>query len=174
MDLVETTRVIREIYNEGNPQEKFEYELECALEAKVDYIVIEPTKLGEETSRWVRVGNCLHKTSVISGLLSLVLPRVFPETPVDLELIVGIPTAVLSVACTALYGISWQFDPCCKYQVTVNSRELSKLNVQNLTNSSPVVLVRRDDKYRKTLHNFVSFLAGIQLLRTLDNVWRTR
>lgn len=41
------TTVIREVYDGINSQERFEYELECALEANVDYIVIEPTKLGK-------------------------------------------------------------------------------------------------------------------------------
>uniref|UniRef100_H2ZAL8 Transmembrane protein 11 n=1 Tax=Ciona savignyi TaxID=51511 RepID=H2ZAL8_CIOSA len=166
-----STKVIREIYNGAGCQEKFEYELECALEANVDYIVIEPTKLGEETSRWIRVGNCLHKTSVLSGLTALILPRILPEMPLPSNVIIGAPAALLSVSCAALYGISWQFDPCCKYQVTVSSRELSQLNVQNLTNPSPVVLVRKDDTYRKGLHNCIAFFAGILLVRTLDNLW---
>ena len=41
------TAVIHEVYDGVNAPTRFEYELECALEAKSDYIVIEPTKLGE-------------------------------------------------------------------------------------------------------------------------------
>ena len=41
------TTVIQEVYDGVNSTAKFEYELECALEAKTDYIVIEPTKLGK-------------------------------------------------------------------------------------------------------------------------------
>ena len=41
-----STTVIREVYDGVHSQERFEYELECALEAHVNYIVIEPTKLG--------------------------------------------------------------------------------------------------------------------------------
>ena len=41
------TAVIHEIYDGVNAPARFEYELECALEAKSDYIVIEPTKLGK-------------------------------------------------------------------------------------------------------------------------------
>nr|CAB3267029.1 transmembrane protein 11, mitochondrial [Phallusia mammillata] len=165
------TTVIREVYDGINSQERFEYELECALEGSVDYIVIEPTKLGEETSRWIRVGNCLHKTAVLSGLASFILPQLLPEGTPPANIYVGLPTAVLSVSCAALYGISWQFDPCCKYQVTVNSRELSQLNVQNLTNPSPVVLVHRDDKYRKTLHNCVALCAGLFAVRAVYEFW---
>jgi len=165
------TIVIREVYDGINSQERFEFELECALEEKADYIVIEPTKLGEETSRWIRVGNCLHKTAVISGLASAIVPHFLPETNGYLSILARLPTSVLSIGCATLYGISWQFDPCCKYQVTVNSRELSKLNIKNLTNASPVVLVRRDDRYRKGLHNTISFVAGVLMLRTVQQIW---
>ena len=41
------TIVIREVYEGINSQERFEFELECALEEKAEYIVIEPTKLGK-------------------------------------------------------------------------------------------------------------------------------
>lgn len=35
-------------------------------------IVIEPVRLGDETARWIAVGNCLHKTSVLAGLGSII------------------------------------------------------------------------------------------------------
>lgn len=46
-------------------------ELERALEAGVSVIVIEPEPLGEETARWIYVGNVLHRVSVYSGLCSI-------------------------------------------------------------------------------------------------------
>lgn len=129
--------------------------------------------LGEETSRWIRVGNCLHKTAVLSGLSSIFMPYVLPEGSPPPAIYFGAPAALLSLGCAALYGISWQFDPCCKYQVTVNSRELSELNVQNLTNASPVVLVRKDDKYRKTLHNSVALAATFVMARAFREFWNS-
>jgi Mitochondrial morphogenesis regulator len=63
--------VVREVYEGENAFETFEKELDKALYAKVDYIIIEPTRLGDETGRWITVGNCLHKTAVISGLASI-------------------------------------------------------------------------------------------------------
>lgn len=47
-------------------------ELERALEAGVSVIVIEPEPLGEETARWIYIGNLLHKVSVHSGLCGIV------------------------------------------------------------------------------------------------------
>lgn len=46
-------------------------ELERALEAGVSVIVIEPEPLGEETARWIYVGNLLHEVAVYSGLCSI-------------------------------------------------------------------------------------------------------
>lgn len=64
--------VIREIYDGENAQERFELELERALEAAVPVIIIEPVRLGDETARWIAVGNCLHKTAVLGGLGSII------------------------------------------------------------------------------------------------------
>ena len=36
-------------------------------------IIIEPTRLGEETSRWISMGNFLRKTSLISGCGAFIL-----------------------------------------------------------------------------------------------------
>ncbi|MPC57393.1 Transmembrane protein 11, mitochondrial [Portunus trituberculatus] len=30
------------------------------------------------------------------------------------------PLGTLSLFCTGVYTASWQFDPCCKYQVRLN------------------------------------------------------
>lgn len=64
--------IIREVYDSENSHETFEYELERALESECSLIVIEPTKLGDETSRWIAVGNCLHKTASLAGLGAIV------------------------------------------------------------------------------------------------------
>ncbi|XP_023674960.1 transmembrane protein 11, mitochondrial isoform X2 [Paramormyrops kingsleyae] len=148
--------IVHEIYNGENAQDQFEYELEQALEAQYKYIVIEPTRIGDETARWVTVGNCLHKTAVLSGLACLLAPL---SLPVQYSRYVALPAGALTVACAALYGISWQFDPCCKYQVEYDSQKLSRLPLHTLTSSSPVVLVRRDDVHRKRLHNTIALAA---------------
>lgn len=66
-----TTAIIKEVYDGDNSPEIFEFELEKALENCCDIIIIEPTRLGEETARWIKVGNCLHRTAVFSGLSSI-------------------------------------------------------------------------------------------------------
>ncbi|XP_053470748.1 transmembrane protein 11, mitochondrial isoform X1 [Ictalurus furcatus] len=148
--------IVQEIYNGENAQEQFEYELEQALEAQYPYIVIEPTRIGDETARWVAVGNCLHKTAVLAGAACLFTPLALPA---DYSRYVALPAGALSLACAALYGISWQFDPCCKYQVEYDSQKLACLPLHTLTSSTPVVLVRRDDVHRKRLHNTIALAA---------------
>ncbi|KAG5854640.1 hypothetical protein ANANG_G00039960 [Anguilla anguilla] len=148
--------IVHEIYNGENAQDQFEYELEQALEAQYKYIVIEPTRIGDETARWVAVGNCLHKTAVLAGVACLFTPVSLPP---EYSRYVALPAGALSVACSALYGISWQFDPCCKYQVEYDSHKLSRLPLHTLTSSTPVVLVRKDDVHRKRLHNTIALAA---------------
>ncbi|KAA0198893.1 hypothetical protein HAZT_HAZT007681 [Hyalella azteca] len=63
--------VVREVYDSNGAHEQFALELERCLEAGPNTIVIEPAALGDETARWIAVGNCLHKTAVLAGFGSL-------------------------------------------------------------------------------------------------------
>ncbi|CAM1291490.1 TMEM11 (predicted) [Pycnogonum litorale] len=153
-DVTPEVAVIKEIYDDRNPYENFEIELERALTAGFPTIVIEPSKLGDETSRWISVGNCLHKTAVLSGFGSIIAECLWPDRAYTYWPLVGV-----SVICTGLYTISWQFDPCCKYQIETDVNKLSKLPSQSLSSMSPVVLVRKDDSRRKILHSTITLLA---------------
>uniref|UniRef100_T1ITV1 Transmembrane protein 11 homolog, mitochondrial n=1 Tax=Strigamia maritima TaxID=126957 RepID=T1ITV1_STRMM len=150
------TVIIREIYDGENSQEKFENELERALETCCPTIVIEPSKLGDDTSRWIAIGNCLHKTAVLSGFGSLVTGLIWPDRPY-----IYCPMGAVSLFCTGLYSVSWQFDPCCKYQVLRDAQKLERFQqrLNSLTSSSPVVLLRHDDRRRKLLHSIVTVLS---------------
>lgn len=150
--------VIREIYESDNANEIFEQHLERALAQGCDIIVIEPFKLGDETARWIACGNWLHKTAVMSGFGAIVANFVWPQA----TLING-PLAFVSILCTGLYSLSWQFDPCCKYQVESDPRKLNDLALESLNNSSPVVLFKKDDNRRKVLHTAVSLACVVQI-----------
>jgi hypothetical protein len=69
--------IIREVYDSENAHETFELELERALEAGCSIIVVEPSRLGDETARWIAVGNCLHKTAVLSALGAIATGRYY-------------------------------------------------------------------------------------------------
>ncbi|XP_014212264.1 transmembrane protein 11, mitochondrial isoform X2 [Copidosoma floridanum] len=147
--------IIREVYNDENAHDHFEYELEKALDLECQLIVIEPTKLGDETARWIAVGNCLHKTAALSGLAAIVTGLMCDDKPY-LWASFGLTAAV---SC-GLYTVSWQFDPCCKYQVETDTSKLPNAEVLAVLGpSSPTFLVRKDDSRRKILHSTVTALA---------------
>lgn len=112
--------VIREVYDGDNAQDLFEIELEKALQAGCKSIVIEPSALGDETARWIYVGNCLYNMTIISGMGAFLSGLALPQKP-----LLSLPFGITSVFCASLYNISWQFDPCCQYQVEENKRRRS-------------------------------------------------
>lgn len=133
-----------------------EKELERAFEEKYDVIVVEPRFLGDEVIRWITFGNFLHKSSVLTSIGTLIL---LPTLPKHLHIYLTIPIGVFGITCSALYNVSWQFDPCCKYQVDRHGSQLSIIPSQELTTSSPVVIVRRNDLYRKILHTSLAVVV---------------
>ena len=137
-------------------KDKLETELEEALEKGYNIIVIEPRLVGDEVIRWIKFGNFLHKSAVLASIGSLIL---LPTLPRHLTLYISLPLGVFGITCATLYNVSWQFDPCCKYQVDWQGKELSDIPSHELTATSPVVLVRRNDIYRKILHSSLAFIV---------------
>lgn len=80
---------MHEIHSGENPQ------AQCALEQALEapYIVIEPTRTGEETALWITVGSCLHKTAVLAGTACLLTPLALP---LDSSHYISLPTGVRS------------------------------------------------------------------------------
>jgi hypothetical protein len=147
--------IIQEPDTEEFTDEDLEMELDRALDAQAEFIVIEPKTLGDETARWIKVGNCLHKTAVVTGFLSGV--TLYLDSSRNYVII---SCGVLSVFCASVYAVSWQYDPCCKYQVEDNLPKLEKI-LENLNTVTPVVLVRKEDARRKKLHNIIAIISGI-------------
>jgi len=147
-----TFHIIREVYDSSNSHERFEAELDKALDRKVDYIIIEPPRLGDETGRWITVGNYLHKTAVASGILSLISTFVCRNRP-----IYAIPMWALSVFCTSLYTVSWNTDPCCQYQIENDEIVCNKLPITD--DSSPVILGYYPNTKTKYLNRSVTLLS---------------
>ncbi|XP_026676549.1 transmembrane protein 11-B, mitochondrial [Diaphorina citri] len=61
--------IISEVYD--GDSDGFELQLDNALDENYKIIIIEPSKLGDETTRWIAVGNWIHKVAVFSGLGSI-------------------------------------------------------------------------------------------------------
>jgi len=131
-----------------------EEELERAFEEEAEVIVIEPQALGDETMRWISLGNFLHKLGVVAGLGCITVPFVTKSNVAPLTL------GAISVTCASIYSLSWQNDPMCKYQKTVDLSDINHV-VESLNCLNPVVLIRRDDCRRKKLHNCFAFVSGI-------------
>lgn len=83
------------------------------------------------------------------------------------------PFGIVSVLCAGCYTLSWQWDPCCKYQVEKKQRHLSTLPMlSDLTSASPVVLVHTDNKRKIVLHNTISIAAAAICLWRLYNIFK--
>lgn len=139
-------------YTDANNQEDVEMELEKALAMQVKHIIIEPYRLGNETASWIKMGNFLHKASVVSGVISL-------STGYFQKDLFSFPLAAASFLTAGVYAVSWASDPCCKYQLETNIGRIQGLSLQDMTSASKVMLVRRDDSRRKYLQNIVSISA---------------
>lgn len=181
--------IIPEVYDDENAYENFENELEKALEAGYSVIVIEPSRLGDETARWIAVGNCLHKTAVAAGMVSVAAALVWTEKPY-----ICLPFGILSLLCTGVYTLSWQFDPCVKYQVETDLKKLiaefpqlgvlpalmsvdcqkAPAYVSSFNNmpTNPVVLVHKDNEKQKILHSGFSIIAAIFCMWRLYNAFK--
>lgn len=165
-------------------------ELDKALISQYDYIIIEPSKLGDETSRWINVGNCLHQTAVLTGLASIASSKLTPFRMFNLSWnsssswfhiagfiwprSINISTSVgfISLFCTSLYTISWSTDPCCQYQIEKNPNKFPKFPLNDFT--SPVVLAYKSNKKKKYLHCAVTSVAvGLCAYKIYDMLkWR--
>ena len=148
-------------------QEYFEVELEDALEAGCKIILIESKELGEETARWIYIGNFLEKSAIITGLASIVSNYVLPNEP-----IIFCPMAAFSLLCSGLHSASWSTDPCSKYKVMTSNcddindkvfRWLTDLtDLMCCTNEVPVILYKEDNGLSKKtglLHRALSLIA---------------
>jgi len=164
-------------------QNRIEYAaLDRAMVAGRSMIIVEPPWLGEAASRWIRVGNALHKTSVLAAMGCLSIGWFGPgrfifETSASgmtdslgyVETLANVACATLgvtSVTCAGVYALSWGRDPCSRYQIEAKAEELCvSLPLDKLRTTCPVVLVRRDDSRRRMLHNTLATAAGLYLIQ---------
>lgn len=150
--------------SEADSKNALQCQFEDALDQGYTLVVVEPAGLGSECIRWIRVGNFLHKASVLCALGALsVTPFIRPQ----IALFVTYPIGCFGVFCAVLYRYSWESDPCCKYQVDYRGRELRRIPSHVIHTPSPVVLVRKNDKFRKILHNTLSVVVAGYLFTVL-------
>lgn len=137
----------------GTTNETKEKELEVVLEKGYQLIVVEPRVLGDQVIRWIKAGNFLHKSSVLTNLGALILIPLVPKHMVAYSIL---PLGAFGISCSLVYNFSWYRDPCCKYQVDWRGQEISRVPSHDLSTRSPVILVRRNDIFRVILHSSLS------------------
>uniref|UniRef100_A0A915KX31 Uncharacterized protein n=1 Tax=Romanomermis culicivorax TaxID=13658 RepID=A0A915KX31_ROMCU len=151
-------RVVQEIFNEDDVG-MHEYNLEqldMALEDKSQIVVIEPKRLGDQTKRWIKMGNFLSQLVTVSGLSSLIITVAY-STPkckpnwCFLGTLYGV-----CLTTHVLYRVSWCCDPCVDYQVENDPENLEttfrEINGHKSHSSNLlVVLVRKENKRKFSL-----------------------
>lgn len=131
------------------------------------------------------MGNCLHKTAALSGLAAIVtgllnLYKNYLNIIIEINYIyifynAGVlflgalwgdrpyicgPLGFAAVITCGLYTVSWQFDPCCQYQVETDTSKLPHVELLAVLGpSSPTFLVRKDDSRRRILHTTITLAA---------------
>lgn len=128
--------VIREVYENGLASEFFALQLDYALDAGARVIVIEPSRLGRETSQWLAIGTGLRRSALLTCSLSLLAAALRHDGACLL-------CAATAGAMATVYAMSWRPDPCSGYRVEKDSRRLQRLPLQDVACTTPVVLVRR-------------------------------
>lgn len=152
---VEDLAVIRQA--DGEDRSNVAFSLEVALSAGEPFVVIQDRSLASETRISISIGNFLHKGAVLSGLLCLCTGLL--GTPR-----LAVQAGLMSGLCAIVYDTSWAYDSCCQYQVARLDRWYEELPMTNQLDlddlASATVLVKKDDRVRRKLHNF---LAGCSL-----------
>jgi len=185
-------RIVPEIYNDYNQigYKQALSELDSALDERCPVIVIEPINLGDQTTRWIRIGNGLHKTAVLCGSASALgfwIGDPFPDRSArGLWYCLCGTLAVSALASHAIHTVSWQADPCSYYQTETDPGALTRLladanyytggnghpsSTSGIQSASVVVLVKKDLRGRRYLQNSVAALTIATILYRVYKSW---
>ena len=129
----DSVRVIREVYENGQATEYFAMQLDYALDSGVCTIVIEPSRLGRETSQWLTIGSLLRRSALVMGSVSLLSGTMGRDW-------ICLPSGALATIMSMLHVVSWRPDPCSRYRVERNTRQLQRLPLHDVTSSAPSLL----------------------------------
>jgi Mitochondrial morphogenesis regulator len=145
--------VIREVYENGSAMEYFAMQLDFALDSGVNTIIIEPSRLGRETTQWLRIGCFLRRMALVSGSASIIAGAFGQDSAC-------LPLGTLAGIASTVYIASWRPDPCALYRVERNVQQLQRLPLPEVSCTQPVVLVRCNRmRLKNGLHDSVSAAA---------------
>lgn len=147
--------VIREVYENGLASEFFALQLDYALDAGAQVIVIEPSRLGRETAQWLAIGAGLRHAALSASSLSLITAALRYDGACML-------CATAAGALATVYAVSWRPDPCSKYHVERDTRQLQRLPLRDVGCTAPVILVRREhSRLRHGIYGSIAFATAV-------------
>ncbi|XP_054160432.1 transmembrane protein 11 homolog, mitochondrial-like [Oppia nitens] len=155
--------LIREIFD--GTDDLMDTELERALENRMQTIVIEGRRLGEETARWISIGNCLYNTSILTGIGSIITGILWPDKRTTQCCLTGI-----SLFTNGIHVLSWQMDECYHYRV---ENDPNSIPVPLADFDQPVVLTRRPYNQIKRDNIFQTAISLIALAFTAFKIYKS-
>jgi len=128
-------------------------------------IVIEPSRLGRETAQWLAIGAGLRRSALLTCSLSMLAAALRRDGAC---LLCAAATGMMAT----VYAVSWRPDPCSKYRVERNSRQLQRLPLRDVACTTPVVLVRREhSRLRHSIYGSVALATlGVCAWRMYDSL----
>lgn len=150
--------------------------------------------LGDQTTRWIRIGNGLHKTAVLcGGAAAMGFWIGDPWTNTAARGVWYCLCGTLAAAAFtshAIHTVSWQSDPCSYYQMETDPPKLTRLladanyytggngggnghsvSTSGIQAASVVVLVKKDLTGRRILQNSAIGLAAAAIFYRIYKIW---
>lgn len=124
-------------------------ELTEAMGHNFDAILLSDISLGKRVCGWIQFGNFLHKLGVLTGVSSLLLN--IAQTSDWLTASVSF----CSIFSISVYNAIWRRDIVSCYQLDTRGDFIANVPLSSVKSGSMMVLVKRDDKYRRLLHNLI-------------------
>ena len=135
-----------------------ELELRDALQLDYDVIVLSDISLGHRVCKWIQFGNILHKSAVVSSATCLFLNL---ATQTADWLITCL--SLYSIFSVAVYNAMWRRDTMSQYQLDTRGDFVSQMPLSSVRSKSLMILKKRDDTYRRILHNLIGCILVLHL-----------
>ena len=139
-------------------------ELNEAMRHNFDAILLSDISLGKRVCSWIQFGNFLHKIGVLTGLSSLLLN--IAQTSDWLTASVSF----CSIISISAYNAIWRRDIVSCYQLDTRGDFVANVPLSSVKSGSLMVLVKRDDRYRRLLHNLIGCFLIVQFGLKIRNL----
>ena len=138
-------------------------ELNEAMGHNFDAILLSDISLGKRVCNWIQFGNFLHKIGVLTGVSSLLLNIAQASDWLAASV------SLCSIISISAYNAIWRRDIVSCYQLDTRGDFVANVPLSCVKSGSLMVLVRRDDKYRRLLHNLIGCFLIAQFCLKIRN-----